>query len=224
MKKGVAMILAMAFFAPVFSQDGGWQSLFDGKSLQGWHLYKKQGTMPAWSVKDGAIYLDITKKEGRGDLVTDQVYGDFVFQFEWKVAAGSNSGVIFLAQEQDPFKSSWHTGPEFQVIDNTGYPDKLGEAQMAGSLYDLIPCPPALIRPTGEWNQSEIRLQKGYLEFSVNGQKAISVTIGSDEWKALIQKSKFSTMKDFARFTQGRIALQDHNGEVWYRQIRIKSL
>ena len=217
-------MLAMVISAPGFSQEGDWQQLFDGKTLNGWHLYKKQGTTPAWSVKDGAIYLDITKKEGRGDLVTDQVYGDFALQFEWKVAAGSNSGVIFLTQEQDPFKASWHTGPEFQVIDNTGYPDKLDAAQMAGSLYDLIACPPAMIRPTGEWNQTEIRLRQGRLEFFLNGQRAVSVVIGSDEWKALISKSKFATMKDFAAFSKGRIALQDHNGEVWYRNIRIKSL
>lgn len=223
-KQWITMALLMVISATGFSQDGGWQPLFDGKTLQGWHLYKKPGTAPAWSVKDGAIYLDITQKDGRGDLVTDQEYGDFILQFDWKVAPGSNSGVIFLAQEQDPFKASWHTGPEFQVIDNTGYPDKLGAAQMAGSLYDLIPCPPALIRPTGDWNQAEIRLQQGRLEFVLNGQKAVSVLLGSDEWTALINKSKFASMKDFARFRRGRIALQDHNGEVWYRNIRIKSL
>jgi len=47
---------------------------------------------------------------------------------------------------------------------------------------------------------------------------------GSDEWKTLVASSKFGTMKDFAKILSGRIALQDHNGEVWYRNIRIKSL
>jgi hypothetical protein len=31
-------------------------------------------------------------------------------------------------------------------------------------------------------------------------------------------------MKDFAQILQGKIALQDHGGEVWYRNILIKSL
>jgi hypothetical protein len=205
-------------------QDKEWATLFDGKSLQGWHLFKKPGAPTAWQVRDGAIYLDISQKEGRGDLVTDQAYGDFHLQFDWKVAKGSNSGLIFFVQEQDPFKATWHTGPEFQVIDNTGYPDKLGPKQMAGSLYDLIACPTDYIKPTGEWNASEIIYQDGKLEFFLNGKKAVSVALGSDEWKSLIAGSKFSAMKDFAKTPQGRIALQDHGGEVWYRNIRIKSL
>jgi hypothetical protein len=205
-------------------QEPGWESLFDGKTLQGWHLFKNPGTRPAWSVNDGAIYLDISRKEGRGDLVTDKSYADFHLKFEWKVAKGSNSGVIFFVQEQDPFKATWHTGPEFQVIDNTGYPDKLGPKQMAGSLYDLLACSPDYIKPTGEWNSAEIIFNRGKLEFILNGKTAVSVVHGSDEWKNLVANSKFGTMKDFARTVSGRIALQDHNGEVWYRNIRIKSL
>lgn len=201
-----------------------WVSIFDGKSLQGWHLFKKPGAPTAWQVRDGAIVLDVSQQEGRGDLVTDQAYGDFHLAFEWKVKKGSNSGVIFFVQEQDPFKATWHTGPEFQVIDNTGYPDKLGPKQMAGSLYDLVACPVDYIKPTGEWNASEIIFKKGTLEFILNGKKAFSLVLGSEEWKSLIANSKFSTMKDFAAFTQGKIALQDHGGEVWYRNIRIKSL
>lgn len=226
MKKQFLLWLAISLYhVSVQGQDAqSWTSLFDGQSLSGWHMFKKPGSASAWKVKDGAIYLDIAQKEGRGDLVTDQTFGDFHLQFEWKVAKGSNSGVIFLCREEDPFKSSWHTGPEFQVIDNTGYPDKLDAKQMAGSLYDLIACPTENIRPTGEWNQSEIIFHQGRIEFILNGTKAVSVVVGSEAWKSLIASSKFSTMKDFARFAQGKIALQDHNGEVWYRHIRIKSL
>ncbi|MCU0382077.1 MAG: DUF1080 domain-containing protein [Chitinophagaceae bacterium] len=204
--------------------DKGWVSLFDGQSLQGWHLFKKPGSQSAWRVQDGAIYLDVSNKEGRGDLVTDQAFGDFHLKLEWKVKKGSNSGVIFFVQEQDRFGATWHTGPEFQVIDNTGYPDKLEPMQMAGSLYDLVACPTEYIKPTGEWNASEIIFQKGKLEFILNGHKAVSIMVGSDAWKTLIANSKFRTMKDFAQSLQGKIALQDHGGEVWYRNILIKSL
>lgn len=209
----------------VLAQDSqGWVSLFDGQSLRGWQLFKKPGAASAWEVRDGAIYLDITKKEGRGDLVTEKAFGDFHLKFEWKVAKGSNSGVIFFVQDRDPYKATWHTGPEFQVIDNTGYADPLGPKQTAGSLYDLIACPPSYIKPTGEWNNAEIIFEKGVLTFILNGNKAISVTHGSEEWKTLIKDSKFRTMRDFAKATTGKIAFQDHGGEVWYRNILIKSL
>ena len=225
--KKITLFLSMTILSVLFTNaqpEQGWVSLFDGKSLQGWHLFKKPGSQSAWLVQDGAIYLDVSRKEGRGDLVTDQAFGDFHLKFEWKVKKGSNSGVIFFVQEQDRFDATWHTGPEFQVIDNTGYPDKLGPMQMAGSLYDLVACPPEYIKPTGEWNASEIIFQKGKLEFILNGQKAVSIVVGSDAWKTLIANSKFRNMKDFAQLLQGKIALQDHGGEVWYRNILIKSL
>jgi hypothetical protein len=220
----LSAILAFAL-QPLAAQDSqGWISLFDGQSLRGWQLFKKPGAASAWQVRDGAIYLDITQKEGRGDLVTEQAFGDFHLKFEWKVAKGSNSGVIFFVQDRDPYKATWHTGPEFQVIDNTGYADPLGPKQTAGSLYDLIACPPTYIKSTGEWNATEIIFEKGVLTFVLNGNKAFSVTHGSEEWKKLIKDSKFRTMRDFAKETRGKIAFQDHGGEVWYRNILIKSL
>ncbi len=225
--KKITLFLSTTILSVLFANaqpEQGWVSLFDGKSLQGWHLFKKPGSQSAWLVQDGAIYLDVSRKDGRGDLVTDQAFGDFHLKFEWKVRKGSNSGVIFFVQEQDRFGATWHTGPEFQVIDNTGYPDKLGPMQMAGSLYDLVACPPEYIKPTGEWNASEIIFQKGKLELILNGQKAVSIVVWSDAWKTLIANSKFRSMKDFAQLLQGKIALQDHGGEVWYRNILIKSL
>jgi hypothetical protein len=217
--------LTMLFGISLFAQSGAdWVSLFDGKSLSGWHLFKKPGAQTAWTVRDGAIYLDVAQKEGRGDLVTDQVYKDFHLQFEWKVAKGSNSGLLFFVQENNYNMSTWHTGPEFQIIDNTGYPDKLDARQKSASLYDLIACPEALIKPTGEWNRGEIMILKGKITFIVNGKTALSVSHNSDEWKSLISKSKFAPMNAFAKTTEGRIALQDHGGEVWYRNIRIQSL
>jgi hypothetical protein len=50
-----------------------WVSLFDGKTLSGWHSFKNPGMTPSWTVKDDAIYLDVTNKQGRGDLSDRQV-------------------------------------------------------------------------------------------------------------------------------------------------------
>jgi Domain of Unknown Function (DUF1080) len=91
-------------------------------------------------------------------------------------------------------------------------------------LYDMIPCPPEYIKPTGEWNKTTIRFEKGKLEFIINGKKPVNIVMGSPEWNELIAKSKFATMKDFAKNTKGRIALQDHGGAVWYKNLRIKEL
>jgi hypothetical protein len=202
----------------------GWIKLSGDNTLSGWHLFKKSGTTSAWTSVDGVISLDATKKEGRGDLVTDETFGDFELKFDWKVAKGSNSGVIFLVQESDAHQATWHTGPEFQVIDNTGYPDKLETKQMAASLYDLIGCPVEYIKPTGEWNTTVIKLEKGKLDFMVNGKNAVNTTLWNAGWDNLVAGSKFGALKNFAKTSTGKIALQDHGGGASYRNIMIKKL
>ncbi len=224
-----AVFLTLIYFVVMTqssdAQDNtGWIKLSGESGLTGWHLFKKPDVNPAWTNVNGVISLDAGKKEGRGDIVTDATFGDFELRFDWKVAKGSNSGIIFLVQESEAHDATWHTGPEFQVIDNTGYPDKLDAKQMAASLYDLIPCPVEYIKPTGEWNTTVIKLEKGKLDFIVNGSNAVSTALWNPGWDNLIAGSKFGTLKNFAKKATGKIAIQDHGGGASYRNIMIKKL
>ncbi|HEX4164892.1 MAG TPA: family 16 glycoside hydrolase, partial [Bryobacteraceae bacterium] len=45
----------------------GWQLLFDGKNLNGWHSYLEKGAGKDWSVEDNAIRL----KKNNGDPESD---------------------------------------------------------------------------------------------------------------------------------------------------------
>jgi Domain of Unknown Function (DUF1080) len=201
-----------------------WISLFDGKTTTGWHTYLKPGQRSAWAVNNGALYIDTSAKEGRGDLVTDEEFDEFELKFQWKVAKGSNGGVIFFVQEDPKFGATYVTGPEFQVIDNVSYPDPLKPVQMAASLYDLIPFPTKFINQTGDWNSSRIRFKNKKLEFTVNGKTAISTTVGDDNWNNMVKASKFGELCCFAKTSKGRIALQDHGGGTSYRNIFIRKL
>ena len=202
----------------------GWKLLFNGKNTKGWHTFKQKGIGKAWNVQEGTLHLDVSTKEGRGDIVTDAAYENYHFVFDWKVAPKANSGIIFLVQDREPYQATWHTGPEYQFIDNVNYPDKLNPVQLSASLYDLIACPPELVKPAGEWNTGAIIINKGALEFYVNGKLAVKTTLWNDEWKKMVEGSKFIQEKDFARSPIGHIAIQDHGGEVWLRNIKIKTL
>jgi hypothetical protein len=57
-----------------------------------------------------------------------------------------------------------------------------------------------------------------------NEVQTAKVTIGSDEWKNLIAKSKFASWPGFAEATEGHIGLQDHGDKVWFKNIKIKEL
>jgi hypothetical protein len=206
----------------------GWELLFDGQSTAGWHTYGKPGSAgTAWKVSDGTLHLDAaSKKTGAtgGDIVTDGEYENFHLSLDWKIAPNGNSGVMFYVQE-DPAKygQTYHTGPEMQVLDNAGHPDAKIIKHRAGDLYDLITAKET-VKGAGEWNHAEIVANKGKLQFFLNGEEVLSTTMWDDNWKTMIANSKFKDWPGFGAFQKGRIALQDHGDDVWYRNIRIRRL
>jgi hypothetical protein len=161
----------------------------------------------------------------RADLVTDKEYENFHLSLDWKIGKGGNSGIIFLVKEDTgTYKNTYETGPEMQVLDNAGHSDGKIYKHRAGDLYDLIASTKESEKPVGEWNHTEIKLNKGKLDFYLNGNHIVSTTMWDDNWNKMVAASKFKTMPDFARFKKGRIALQDHGDPVWFRNIKIEEL
>ncbi len=203
--------------------------MFDGKSTQGWHTYGKTTASNGWKVEDGALHLDAAAlKAGQaqgGDIVTQESYDNFHLKLDWKIAPNGNSGIILFVQE-DPakYQQTWNTGLEIQVLDNAGHPDAKIHKHRAGDVYDLIASSPETAKPAGQWNQVEIISQNGRLEVIQNGKKVVSTTMWDDNWRTLIAGSKFASMPGFGTFKSGKIALQDHGDDVWYRNIQIKRL
>ena len=206
----------------------GWQLLFDGTSTAGWHSYGKPAAGSSWKIADGVLYLDSTKTDGKreeGDLLTDKEYENFHLALDWKLAPGGNSGIIFLIKEDSAkYKRTYETGPEMQVLDNAGHKDGKIEKHHAGDLYDLVASTTEPVKPTGEWNHAEIKLDKGKLDFYLNGTNVVSTTMWDDNWNKMVAGSKFKSMPDFAKFKKGKIALQDHGDPVWFKDIKIKEL
>lgn len=204
-------------------KNDGWISLFDGKTTNGWHTYNKEKIGNAWQVVDGALHLDPASKDG-GDIVTSKEFSNFDLKVEWKISPKGNSGIIFLVKEDPKYKASYHTGMEMQVLDNDGHPDGKIKKHRAGDLYDLISCSKETVKPVGEWNQVEIIVNNGDLKLFLNGYNVVHTTLWDDAWKQLVAGSKFKEWPEFATFKSGRIDLQDHGNEVWFRNIKIKNL
>ena len=181
----------------------------------------------AWQVQNGALHMDPASKgkTGGGDLVTDQEYSNFHLKLDWKVAPKSNSGIVFFIHE-DPaqFKRTYSTGLEMQVLDNDGHPDGKKLKHRAGDLYDLVQSASEPVKPVGEWNTAEIISKNGKLTLILNGIKVVQTTLWNERWKSLVAGSKFAAWKNFGTYQTGKISLQDHGDEVWYRNIVIKAL
>ncbi|MFI5130216.1 MAG: DUF1080 domain-containing protein [Chitinophagales bacterium] len=208
----------------------GWQTLFDGQTTKGWHKYGRAPVGAAWKTADGAIYLDTSSKKdwqtaNGGDIVTDEEFENFDLKLEWKISPAGNSGIIFSVHEDSvKFKHSFESGPEMQVVDNERHPDGKLVKHQAGDLYDLISCSKKTVKPVGEWNEVEIKLDQGKLDLYLNGENVVSTMMWDENWNKMIAGSKFKQWPGFGTFKKGRICLQDHGNMVWFRNIRIKRL
>lgn len=224
-----ALVLAAAAFSgPSLigadaAKPGEWRLLFDGKTTNGWHSFKK-GTFPekGWVVEpDGS--LRHLSKGGGGDLISDATFDNFQLEWEWKIAAGANSGLKYLVSEE----RAQPLGHEYQLIDNILHPDgRRGAKWQTAAFYDVLAANDARPKPPGEWNQSRIRVQGLHVEHWLNGVKVLEYELGSPEVLAAVAGSKFKDVKDpkFGTKFPGHLLLQDHGDDVWFRNIRVRDL
>lgn len=200
--------------------------LFDGKTTTGWHTYGKDFAGKGWKAEDGVLHFDPkSRNNDNGDLVTDKEYGNFHLKLEWKVSPKANSGIIFFVNEDlSKYNKTYLTGPEMQVLDNDGHKDGAILKHRAGDLYDLIKSKSEPVKPVGEWNLAEVISNNGELTLKLNGATTVKTMLWDENWRNLIAGSKFATWAGFGTYRKGKIALQDHGDEVWFRNIMIKEL
>ena len=201
-------------------REQGFESLFDGSSLAGWHLYRKPGqAVTGWQVIDGAI----TRTSAGGDLVSDREYGDFDLRMEWKISPGGNSGIFYRGDESQP--AIYWTAIEYQVLDNERHPDgRNGKDRWASAVYGMYPPTSVATRPVGEWNQARIVARGAHVEHWLNGVKVADYELWTPAWKARVAQTKFKDWPGYGMAPKGHIGLQDHGDEVSYRKIRIREL
>ena len=202
----------------------GWTLLFDGKTLDGWHNFKKEGVKPGWQIKDGTIAC--VDPHNAGDIVTTGKYGWFELQLDYNISEGGNSGIMYHVTDEG--NAAWATGPEIQLEDNA----KAGDPQKCGWLYGLYqPAndpnsgkPIDATKPAGEWNHMRIVLSPEKCTHEVNGVKYVEYVIGSEEFNARVAKSKFGKMPKFAKSDTGYLALQGDHGQVSFRNIKLRPI
>jgi len=224
MKKVIITALILCFAQAIHAQKG-FKPLFDGKTTKGWHTYGKNSAGAGWKAENGILRFDpdAAKNDGGGDLVTDAAFKNFHLKLEWKIAPNGNSGIIFYVNENAAkYKNTYETGLEMQVLDNDGHPDGKITKHRAGDLYDLIQSKSEPVKPVGEWNKAEIISLNGKLTLILNGITVVETVLWDDNFKKLIDGSKFAGWPEFGTFQEGKIALQDHGNRVWYRNIMIK--
>ena len=216
----VTALLALQVVGPAYSE-GKWVVLFDGKSTNAWRGFKMSDfPSTGWVVEGNALKTVVGVDHV--DLITKEEYQDFELELEWRVTPRGNGGVFYRGIEEGA--AIWETAPEYQVVDDDRHPDGKNPKTSAASLYALIAPSGKKLQPVGEYNKLRIIANGTHVEHWLNNVKVLEYVWGSQDLKDLIAQSKFSKMPGFAQYKKGHIALQHHGEEVWYRNIRIRTL
>ncbi len=206
----------------------GWELLFDGKTLTGWHGFNGQ-SVQAWKIEDCLLKTVGTEgnygSDKRADLVTDRAFENFEISIDWKTSKGGNSGIMYAVVEDPKYEAPWVTGPEYQFIDEVGFPEKLEDWQLAGADYAMHP--PSLqkdLKPVGEWNTTRIIVNGTHVEYWLNSSKTVDFERWTPEWKKLRETGKWKEYPDYGIAKTGKIAIQDHGSVFWFRNIKLRRL
>lgn len=212
-----ALLILVTAAAPATA--GEWQSLFDGRSLDGWKSYQPGPIGDEWVAENGTLHLT---RGGGGDIITEDTWKNFELEFEWQISPGGNSGVMYRVRTGD--KRPYFSGPEYQLLDDSTLGKGGNQKHSTGALYALVAPENKTLNPPGEWNAGKIVLRDNHLEHWVNGAKVVETTIGDDNWAAMVADSKFRQWPQFGTTDEGHVCLQDHGNEVRFRNLRIRSL
>jgi len=207
-------------------QKEGWILLFDGKTMNGWHDYNGTTLTEPWHVVDGCIQAKGAGSDGSGYLVTYKEYENFELSWDWKLSKGGNSGMLYHVVERPQFKVPYVTGPEYQLIDEPNFPEKLQEWQKLGADYAMhVPNFSLMkINPAGKWNNSKIVFDNGHVEHWLNGVKILEFEAWTDDWFARKNSGKWLNAPEYGLAKSGLICLQDHGYPASFRNIKLKEL
>ncbi|MEM9251230.1 MAG: DUF1080 domain-containing protein [Planctomycetota bacterium] len=88
------------------SDDAGYESLFDGQTLDGWHImqvpesHNYHGAPGNFFVEDGAIHCYQLPNKNGALLLTDRQFGDFELELEMQTDWGCDSGIFIRCTEK----------------------------------------------------------------------------------------------------------------------------
>lgn len=85
-----SLVISLLYVGLIGQEDGDWIDLFNGKDLNDW---QQKGGDATYEVVDGTILGTTVANSPNSFLCTEQIYADFILEYEMHVDTGLNSGV-----------------------------------------------------------------------------------------------------------------------------------
>jgi hypothetical protein len=187
-----------------------WQSMFDGKSLDGWK--KAAENQQSFTVENGTI-----KCSGeRSHLYFKSEFRNFEFETDVKTLEKANSGIYIHSKYQ---KTDYPTtGYEIQINNSHRGPSKKHpERRLTGSIFNIRNVYYPLVKDN-EWFKIRIKVIENFVEVFVNDVKVNEYIEPENPWRWEGGEEH--------KLAKGCIALQAHDTEstTYYKNLKIKSL
>jgi Domain of Unknown Function (DUF1080) len=202
----------------------GYKLLFNGKNMDGWRTYQNKSA-ESWFVDNGTLHCK-GSSENYGaitaDLMTKDQYENFDLSVDYKISPKGNSGILYLVTEDNAY--SYLSGPEYQIIDDVNFPEKLEDWQHTAANYAMDAAPGAQPHPAGEWNHARIVKNGNHVEHWLNDKKVVEYELHSDSWNKKKTEEKWKDVPTYGKAAKGYITFQNHGSEAWFKNIRIKEL
>lgn len=196
-------LFLLTFASSALAVEPGFESLFDGKTLDGW---QHDGN---WEVVNGEISR--VKKGGALTYTAKTVPDDFELRFDWKVAKGCNSGVYYRPGQY-----------EYQLLDNANSPYGENPRSSAGALYFCMAPTKDVVRPFEQWNEARVVCKGSVIQHWLNGEKVVDFDYADPRWKDAVKLVSYRGTDLTKR--GGHLWLQDHGAPVWFKNLRWRAI
>ncbi|HEY5316275.1 MAG TPA: DUF1080 domain-containing protein [Pirellulales bacterium] len=216
----------------VAQADEGLRSIFDGLNFAGWQFHEAfQGH---WVARDGVVSCDGKIRRAKGesrDLWTDREFGDFVLVADWRLTRKPEGKLLPAFTPDGMFVRGPDGKPRFRALLDAGdsgiylrgntrsqvniWSQPMGSGDINDYHKDgTLPieirqaCVPKkqADHPPGKWNRFVITMRGDRVSVVLNGETVID--------RAVLPGVP----------PRGRIALQNHNDPVEFRNLFIKEL
>ncbi len=220
------LVVSAAFPALAADPPAGFQPIFDGESMKGWHARPHFSPIKLAEMEEGARKEKMDQwmadakqhwtientelvNDGHGAyLVTNKDYTDYELMLEYKTVARADSGIYLKGN------------PQVQIWDYTDEGKfKLGADLGSGGLWNnsagAAGKDPFVLadKAFGEWNQFHITQIGATTTVRLNGKLVVDSAVMENFWD-----------RSAPLFRSGPIELQTHGGEIRWRNIWVKEL
>lgn len=195
----------------------GYQSIFNGKDLEGWTANNGKGPMDMVKVEDGIIKWQ-DKKGGTPYWNTE--LSDFQARVMFKLPPGGNNGLAI--RYPGAGNTAYDGMTESQVLDDNyeKVRGKIDPRQAHGSVYGMVPAARGYQHPIGEWNFEEVTVKGSTIKVELNGTVILDTDVSKVDMENVMAHSKHPG-KDR---TSGFFGFAGHSDPVEFKEVYIKKL